>query len=216
MIRLLVADDHPIVREGLMRVVEANADMQVVAEAVDGNEALAKALSSSADVVLLDISMPGQSFLDVVSRLKEERPHTRVLILTVHPEEHFAVRALRAGAAGYVTKDHTLEQLAEAIRHVHAGRRYITPSLAEKLAAALSIETVRQSHDLLSDREYNVLRLLGSGKTVGAVSSQLALSPKTISTYRTRILKKMNVKTTAELVRYVIEHDLAEHGLTSQ
>ena len=210
MIRLLIADDHPIVREGLKRLVADCPDMQLVGEAADGTEMLAKTESVGVDVLLLDVSMPGPGFLETMHRLRAELPGVRVLVLSVHPEDLYAVRALRAGAAGYVTKEHSPEELAEAIRRVYQGRRYVSPSLAERLAVELSPDAEKPPHQRLSDREYQVLCRIGAGKGVNEIASELAVSPKTVSTYRTRVIEKMQLSTNADLIRYAIEHKLVE------
>ena len=210
MIRLLIADDHPIVREGLKRLVADCPDMQLVGEAVNGTEILGKTESVGVDVLLLDISMPGPGFLETMRRLRVERPGVRVLVLSVHPEDLYAVRALRAGAAGYVTKEHSPEELAEAIRRVYQGRRYVSPSLAERLAVELGPDAEKLPHQRLSDREYQVLCRLGAGNGVSEIASELGVSPKTVSTYRTRVIEKMQLSTNADLIRYAIEHKLVE------
>lgn len=209
MIRLLIADDHPVVREGLRRIVADHSGLEVVGEAVDGDQVLTSLPRIPADVILLDVSMPGPGFLHVLERLRAEHPSVAVLVLSVHPEDQYAVRALRAGAAGYLTKDHSPEQLIEAIRKVHRGGKYISPSLAERLAANLT-PTGAQAlrHEGLSHREYEVLCLLGSGQTVKEISAELRLSPKTVSTYRSRVLEKMQATSNADLVRYAAQHGL--------
>ena len=209
MIRLLIADDHPVVRHGLRRIVDEQPGLTVVGEAVNGDELLASLPRLPADVVLLDVSMPGPGFLQVLERLRTEHPTVAVLVLSVHPEDQYAVRALRAGAAGYLTKDHSPEQLIEAIRKVYRGGRYVSATLAERLAADLSVPAAQQArHELLSHREYEVLCLLGSGRTVKEISADLRLSPKTVSTYRARILEKMHATSNADLVRYASQHGL--------
>jgi two-component system invasion response regulator UvrY len=209
MIRLLIADDHPVVRQGLRRIVAEHPGIEVVGEAVNGDEVLASLPRVPADVVLLDIAMPGPGFLQVLQRLRADHPSVAVLVLSVHPEDQYAVRALRSGAAGYLTKDHSPEQLIEAIRKVHRGGRYVSPTLAERLAADLATAGSQEvRHELLSHREYEVLCLLGSGRTVKEISAELRLSPKTISTYRARLLEKMQATTNADLVRYAAQHGL--------
>jgi two-component system, NarL family, invasion response regulator UvrY len=208
MIRLLIADDHPVVREGLRRIVADDPGLQVVGEAVDGDGVLALISRQPTDVVLLDVSMPGPGFLQVLERLRAEHPGVKVLVLSVHPEEQYAVRALRAGAAGYLTKDHSPEQLIEAIRRVHRGGKYVSPTLAERLATDLAAGGPQAAHELLSHREYDVLCLLGSGRTVKEISAELDLSPKTVSTYRARLLEKMRLTGNADLVRYASRHGL--------
>jgi two-component system invasion response regulator UvrY len=208
MIRLLIADDHPVVREGLRRIIEEQPGLIAAGEATTGDDVLEKIRALTIDVLLLDISMPGQGFLDVLRRLREEQPRVRVLVLSMHPEEQYAVRALKAGAAGYLTKDHSPEQLVEAIGKVMRGGRFVSASLAEKLARDLSANADRPIHELLSDREYQVLCLLGSGRSVKEVAARLGLSPKTASTYRARLLEKMRLSTNADLVRYAAQHGL--------
>lgn len=208
MIRVLLADDHLVVRAGIARILEAASDIHVVGEVSDGHAVLERLAAGGIDVVLLDIGMPGPGFMEVLGRARDgggER--VAVLVLSVHPEEQFALRALRAGAAGYLTKDRTPEELLTAVRRVAAGGKYVSAALAERLAAAVGA-TAAAGHEALSDREFQVLRLLGAGKTVGDVARTLSLSPKTVSTYRTRILQKLHLETTAELVRYAVEHGL--------
>lgn len=210
MIHILIADDHPIVLEGLKRVISECADLEVVAEARDGQEAIVKSKDPRIEVLLLDISMPGPGFLEVLRRVKVHRPELQVLVLSVQPEEQYAVRALRAGAAGYLTKDRSPDELAKAIRQVAIGRKYVTASLAERLAAELGNPGGKEPHETLSEREYQVFCLLGTGKTVGEVAETLALSPKTVSTYRTRILEKIKLENNAALIRYAIARGLVE------
>ena len=208
-IRLLIADDHPIVREGLKRIVAECPDMQVVAEASTGEEVLSIAESNGIDVILLDISMPAPGFLEVMRTLRTNRSEQQILVLSIYSEDQYAVRALRAGAGGYLTKENSPQELAKAIRQVYRGGKYVTPSLAEKLAFELESDSHRQPHETLSDREYQVLCRLGSGNTVKDIAASLALSPKTVSTYRARILNKMSLKTTADLIRYAVEQGIA-------
>jgi two-component system, NarL family, invasion response regulator UvrY len=208
MIRVLIADDHPIVREGLRRIAADQPGITVVAEAASATEALARVADTAVDVMLLDVSMPGPSFIEVLQQVRKEHVSIKVLVLSVHPEDQWAVRALRAGAAGYLTKDHSPEQLIEAIRRVYRGGKYVTEALAEKLATGLESGGGATPHEALSDREYEVLRALGAGLSVKDVAARLKLSPKTVSTYRTRILEKMQLTTNADLVRYVRDHGL--------
>ena len=210
MIRLLIADDHPIVREGLKRIIADCPDIQLADEANDGNEVLSKCEHENPDVVLLDISMPGPGFLEILHRLELKHPLIRTLVLSIHPEDQYAIRAIKAGAAGYLTKNHTPEELAKAIRRVYRGYRYITPTLAEGLATLLEADGEVQLHEKLSNREYQVFHMIGSGKDTKVIAAQLSLSPKTVSTYRSRILDKMKLKSKAELIRYAIEHGLVE------
>jgi len=210
MIKILVADDHAVVREGLKRIIAETADLVVAGEASNGQEVLEKVQSGHWDVVLLDISMPGRGGLDVLRQLRGEKPKLPILVLSMHSEDQYAVRVLKAGAAGYLTKDSAPEQLVNAIRRVIRGRKYISPSVAEKLAFDLEIDFKEALHENLSDREYQVLCMIASGKTVTEIAERLALSVKTISTYRTRILEKMKMSNNAELIRYAIKHGLVE------
>jgi len=208
MIRLFISDDHPVVRAGLRGIIEGEPDFEVVGEACDGGDMLARIGRTPAEVVLLDVSMPGPGFLEVLRGLRQDHPRVAILVLSVHPEDQYAVSALRAGAAGYLTKDHSPEELVAAIRKVHRGGKYVSPSLAERLAVGLEIGANGSPHEQLSNREYDVLCLLGSGRTVKEIASRLALSPKTVSTYRARVLEKMKLATNADLVRYAAQHGL--------
>lgn len=210
MIRLLIADDHPIVREGLKRIIAECPDMTVTAEAGDSTEVLEYSKTYPTDVILLDVSMPGIGFLETLHRLKINQPDVQVLVLSMHPEDHYALRALKAGAAGYLTKDHTPDELADAIRHVYQRRKYVTPSLAEKLATKLASDSTQSPHEILSDREYDVLCRLATGDAISDIASALLLSPKTVSTYRARILEKMRLANNADLVRYALDHALVD------
>ena len=207
MIRLLIADDHPVVREGLRRVVESAA-FQVVGEATNGDDLLSRAAEVQADVVLLDITMPGPGFVEVIQRLRLLRPNLRVLVLSVQPEDQFGLRVLQAGAAGYLSKSQSPEQLVAAIRRVVGGGRYVSPALAEQLASVVTKGENRPPHELLSAREYQVLCLIGAGKSVKEVAAAMSLSPKTVSTYRARVLEKTGLKSNAEIIRYTIENSL--------
>jgi DNA-binding NarL/FixJ family response regulator len=208
-IRIFIADDHPVVRQGLRRMVEADPGLTMAGEAGD-TETMLKALEKTAtDLLLLDVSMPGGPFPDTLKSLRERFPTIKILVLSVHPEDQWAVRALRAGAAGYLTKDHSPDQLLEAIRRVYRGGKYVSPTLAEQLASHLDVGGgQRAPHELLSDREFEVMRRLGSGLTVSQIATELSISTKTVSTYRTRILEKMAVATNADLVRYAARYGL--------
>jgi two-component system, NarL family, invasion response regulator UvrY len=207
-IRIFIADDHPIVRQGLRRMVEADPGLAISGEAGDTATLLAALEKTATDLVLLDVSMPGGPFLDTLRTLRERHPSIRVLVLSVHPEDQWAVRALKAGASGYLTKDHSPDQLLEAIRRVYRGGKYVSPTLAEQLATHLDAAGQRAPHELLSDREFEVMRRLGSGLTVSQIASELAISAKTVSTYRARILEKMAVASNADLVRYAARYGL--------
>jgi two-component system invasion response regulator UvrY len=205
LIQVLVVDDHPIVRQGLKQILTETGDISVSGEFETGHEALNAVRNKTFDAIVLDLSMPGGG-IELVKHIREEKPDLPILVLSVHPEEHYAVRALKAGASGYLTKDSAPDQLVSALRKLAAGGRYITPSLGEKLAQDLQSPVAgKTAHDALSDREYQILRLLGQGKAIGDIAADLHLSPKTVSTYRSRILEKTGLKTTAELIRYAID-----------
>jgi DNA-binding NarL/FixJ family response regulator len=210
MIRILIADDHTIVRDGLKQILAETADMIVTDEAVIGLDVVGKAAKQKFDVVLLDISMPGRNGLDVLKQLRTEHPNLPVLILSMYSEEQYAMRALRAGAAGYLTKDSASDELILAIRRISSGKKYLGPSLAEKLAVYLEHGEDKPLHESLSDREYQVMCMIASGKAVKEIGEELNLSVKTISTYRARIMDKMRMKTNAALTHYVIQNNLAE------
>ena len=209
MIRLLIADDHEILREGLKYVVSHSRDISVVGEAEDAESTLQLCRTTPADVLLLDVSMPGPGVLDTIKSVKTIRPELRILVLSVHPEEQYARRVLAAGADGYLTKNHSSSELASAVHQVQNGRKYLTPSLAQELA--LDLARGRKAHDapeMLSNREYQTLLQLGAGKGVQEIASALNLSPKTVRTYRARIMEKMNLKSTAEIIFYVLDRKL--------
>jgi two-component system, NarL family, invasion response regulator UvrY len=210
-IRILVADDHPIVRCGLRHILGGFSDMAIAGEAADAQETLA-AVRSVGDgaVLLLDLSMPGTDGLDLLERIRLERPELPVLVLTIAPEDQFAVRALRAGAAGYLVKGSSPDELVLAIRKVSSGGRYVSASLAERLARDLTKGASRSGHERLSDREYQIFRNLATGKSTRAISEELALSVKTVSTYRTRVFEKLGVRNNAELAAYAVRHHLTD------
>jgi two-component system invasion response regulator UvrY len=210
MIKILIADDHPVVRKGLREIIEETSDMEVADEASNGQEVLAKVFKKDFDVVLLDISMPGRSGLDILKELKSQLPKLAVLVLSIHPEEQYALQVLKAGASGYLTKKSAPEELVTALRKVSAGGKYVSPSLAEKLASALETGIEKPPHETLSAREYEVMRKIALGKTVTEIARELFLSPKTISTYRSRILEKIGIKNNAELIRYAIKNRLVD------
>jgi len=208
MIRVLIADDHAIVRKGLRQIVKEQAAYMEVEEAVDGQEVLEKIMVGVWDVLVLDISMPKRSGLDILQEVRHSRPRLPVLVLSVHPEEQYAVRVLKAGAAGYMNKDCALDELVQAIQKVVGGGKYVSSTLAERLAFELSGQTDKLPHETLSDREFSVLLLIGAGRSVSEIAAELALSVKTVSTYRARILEKLNLHSNAEMIRYVIDSDL--------
>ena len=208
MIRIAIADDHPIVREGLRRIASEGAGISVTGEASSAAELFRLLAVAAVDVVLLDVSMPGSTLIETLKELRERHRSAKVLVLSVHPEDQWAVRALRAGAAGYLTKDHSPEQLVDAIRRVARGGKYVSAALAERLADLVDTSGTKAPHERLSNREFEVLRALGSGMAIKEVAQQLNLSAKTISTYRTRLLEKMGLRSRADLVRYVVEHQL--------
>ncbi len=208
--KVLVADDHAVVREGIKRIIAETADMVVAGEAVNGWEVLEKARGGDYDVVVLDISMPGKNGMEILKELKRECPGVPVLILSMHSEEQYALRALRAGASGYVTKESAPDELIEALEKVLRGSKYITPTLAERLVLDIGVGSEESLHEKLSDRESQVLCLLAEGKTINQIGQELCLSAKTISTYRSRIMQKMAMKTNAQLIRYAIKQGLVD------
>ncbi len=208
MIRLLIADDHEMFREGIKRICEDNPEIEVAGEASNGNEVLDKVAEGKYDLLLLDIAMPGMSGLDTLKQLKTIKPKLRVLVLSMYPEDEYAIRAIKAGAAGYLTKAKASRELMEAIKKVSSGGNYINTSVAEKLLFDLKPEESRPLHETLSDREYQIFSMIIKGEKVGAIADKLYLSVKTVSTYKVRILNKMEMKSTAELVKYAIENDL--------
>jgi DNA-binding NarL/FixJ family response regulator len=206
--KVLVADDHAILRKGIKQILAEIPSIETVDEATNGQEVLARAGKVRYDLVLLDISMPGRSGLEVLKQLKAEKPRLPVLILSMHPEEQYALRALKAGASGYLTKESAPDELIAAVQKILEGGKYVSQSLAERFITELSHPADKPLHDLLSDREYEILRMIASGKTVSEIGEELALSVKTVSTYRTRILEKMNLKNNAEMTKYVLENGL--------
>ena len=206
--KVLIADDHPVVRHGLKQILATDSDMTVVGEARNGSEAMELARKLEWDVAVLDYSMPGRSGLELLAEMKREFPQRPVLVLSMHPEELHARRVLKAGGAGYMNKESAGEELAAAIRKVVNGGKYVSPALAEKLAIDAISDAQQAPHETLSDREYRVMWLIASGKQVHEIAKELFVSPSTVSTYRARILKKLSVATNAELVRYAIRHRL--------
>jgi len=208
-IRVLIADDHLMVRRGLAQIIQDSAGMEVAAEAGDGREALEQVAAKAVDVLILDIAMPGVGGLDVLHEMKRRHSEVKVIVLSMYPEEQYAIRSFRDGASAYLTKSSAPEELIQAIRTVAAGKRYITPSVADRLATFVEGAVPRPPHESLSSRELQVLVHIGSGKEVKEVAGVMKLSVKTVSTYRSRILAKMGMRTTAQLIRYAIEHSLA-------
>jgi DNA-binding NarL/FixJ family response regulator len=206
----VIVDDHAMVRDGLRQILAARFPRAVFGEARDAREALEVLASQSWDVMLLDISMPGQSGVDVLKQIENLAPGLKVLVLSMHPEDQYAVRVLKAGAVGYITKDKASAVLVEAVNTVLAGGRYVSPALAQDLASRLSVPRDRAPHELLSDREYQILRMLGAGKSVKEIGHDLSLSIKTISTYRTRMMAKLNLKSNADVIRYVLTEKLID------
>jgi DNA-binding NarL/FixJ family response regulator len=206
--RILIADDHAVVRQGLKQILAAEFQQAVFGEASNGQQALELSWKQRWDVLVLDITMPGQSGLDVLKSIKKTSPKLPVLVLSMHPEDQFAVRLLKIGAAGYMTKESAPAELVGAVKKVISGGRYISPALAEKMAAFLALDVQTLPHERLSDREFLVLRLIASGKTVTAIAQELSLSVKTVSTYRTRILEKTGMVNSAELTHYAIQNQL--------
>jgi two-component system invasion response regulator UvrY len=209
-IRVLIADDHAILRRGLKEILMREIEGAVCGEAKDATETLARVQEGDWDLVILDITMPGRSGLDVLKDLKAARPGLPVLVLSMHPEDQYAKRILRAGASGYMNKESAPEELIKAVRKVLAGGRYVSAALAEKLASDLSEDAGQPIDEALSDREFEVLRMIGAGKTVGQIADELHLGLTTISTYRARLLEKMNMTTTAELMHYVVRNRLVD------
>ena len=208
MISVLIADDHTVVRQGLKQILANDPQLAVVGEAINGNEVLQALDKLKVDALVLDITMPGRNGLDVLKEVKRKYPTLPVLVLSMHPEDQFAIRILRAGASGYITKESAPEELVGALRKVCTGGKYVSPHLAEKLAVFIEDETTRLLHEKLSDREFEVLRMLALGKTVTEVAEELLLSVKTVSTYRSRVLDKMKMSSNAELTRYALQNGL--------
>ncbi len=207
-LRILIADDHAIVRRGLKDILEDEFADVFITEVKDGKELMKMTRTAEWDIVISDLTMPEPNGLEVIKLLKDEKPGLPVLILSMHPEDQYAIRVLRAGAAGYLCKESAGDELVKATRLILQGRKYITPSVAQKMAGQLTKDTSKQLHELLSDREYNVLKMIASGKTVSEIADLLNLSVGTISTYRSRILEKMQFKTNSELTHYAVQQGL--------
>lgn len=208
MIKILIADDHPYIREGLKKIISKEPGMTVVDEASNGQEALNKAWEKDYDVVLLDISMHGMSGLDVLKQLKKQKPKLAILILTMHPEEEYAVRVLKLGASGYLIKESAPDELIRAIKKVSEGGKYVSSSVAERLAFEIGADYSKPLHEALADREYQVMCMIGKGKTARKIAEELSLSVATVATYRSRILEKMMMKTSSEIIYYAVKNNL--------
>jgi len=210
MIRILIADDHEIFREGLRKIIDGIPDFCIAGESADGQDVLKKLREGNYDVVVLDLKMPGKDWLDVLKEIKREKPKLPVLVLSMYPEERYAVRALTAGASGYVTKTSVSGELINAIRKVLQGKKYISTTLGEQLASTLEANAGKPPHETLSEREFQVMCLIAQGKTVKEIADEIYLSVTTVSTYRSRVLEKMNMKSNAELTRYALENGLID------
>jgi DNA-binding NarL/FixJ family response regulator len=210
MIKVLIADDHAVVRQGLKQILQELPELTVVGEANSGEQMLGQLRTEECNLVIMDISMPGRSGLEILKLLKHEHPKLRVLVLTMHSEDQFAVRMLKAGAAGYLMKESAPEELVKAIRKIMSGGRYVSPTLAEKLAFHMQPEANEEPHEALSDREFQVMLMIAKGKPVKEIAEELMLSVKTISTYRARVLEKLNLRTNAQLIHYAIRNGLLE------
>jgi two-component system, NarL family, invasion response regulator UvrY len=209
--RILIADDHAVVRLGLKKILTEAFKKAVVGEATNSQEALDRVWKEPWDIVILDLTMPGRSGLEVLKEIKRERPKLPVLILSMHPEDQFAVRLLKSGASGYMTKESAPEELVGAVKKAVAGGRYVSIGLAEKLASLVAHDVHAAPHESLSDREFLIMRLIASGKPVGAIARDLSLSVKTVSTYRARVLLKMSMTNNSELIHYCFQNQLVEH-----
>lgn len=210
MIRIIVVDDHSLVRAGLIKVLKEEEDMEIVAEANGYIQLIASLKQQSPDIVLVDISMPGKNGLEVVKELRQEFPNIKTLVLSMHPEDRFSVRAIKAGASGYVTKESAAEELVSAIRQVYHGGKYITPGVAQKLANTFEVESEKLAHERLSDRELQVLSMIAEGKKIKEIATELSLSPTTVATYRARVLEKMQLKSSVEITSYALRNNLIE------
>lgn len=210
MIKVLIADDHPVVREGLKQILSKATDMVVGGEALNGQEVLDKVRSEKWDVIILDLNMPGKDGFEVLKEIRREKSKLPILILSIQSEEQIGVRVLRAGASGFLSKESAPKELLNAIRKIHTGGKFVSASLAERLAMEVEAKTDEEPHKLLSNREYQVLCLIASGKTINEIADQLSISDKTVRTYRERLLEKMKLKNDVELTHYAIQHKLIE------
>jgi two-component system invasion response regulator UvrY len=210
MIKVFIADDHSLIREGFKKILKDEIDIEIVGEAANAQDTMNFVMKNSVDILILDINLPDKSGLDLLKELREFKPDLRILILSMHPEDRFAMRVLRAGAYGYITKESAGEKLVMAIRKVYNGRKYVSEALAEKLAFELQSGSDKPLHELLSDREYQVFQMIASGKTLAEIAGSLSLAVTTVSTYRSRILEKLNLHSNAELIRYAITNKLLD------
>lgn len=210
MIKVLIADDHALFRDGLRRIINETDDIEVVAEATDGKDILKQARESDWDIIILDISLPDINGLDILKRIISLNPAAHILVLSMYPEEEYAIRAIRSGASGYLAKDSPTDRLIHVIRRIAKGGRYVNPDLAEKLLFNPALDPGTLAHTTFSDRELHVFKLIVAGESLTTIANKLSLSVKTVSTYRSRILEKMNMKNNAQLVRYAIQHRLVE------
>jgi two-component system, NarL family, invasion response regulator UvrY len=209
-IKIIIADDHSVVRQGLKQIISEISDMEISDEAENGNELFQKVLKKHYDIIVLDIKMPGTNVIDLIKNIKLHKPHVPILVLSMYPEEQYAVRVLKAGASGYLTKESAPRDLVSAIQKISSGGKYISAKLAEQLADQLGDDGDKPKHETLSDREYQVFRMISSGKSVKGISEELNLSEKTVSTYRSRVLQKMDLKNNAELTHYAFKHGLVD------
>lgn len=214
MIRVLLADDHAIVRTGLREILAVTGDVTVAGEAANGQEVMAQISAQDFDVAVLDMSMPGRSGIELIKQVKREKPKLRILILSMHSEEQYAVRALRAGASGYLTKESAADQLVAAIRRVAAGGAYVSTETAERLALGAAPDAAAAPHTLLSDREFQVFQMIAKGTSVSEIARELSLSVKTVSTHKARIMEKLGMANQVQLIRYAIEHNIVDNSVT--
>ncbi|MCM2251010.1 MAG: response regulator transcription factor [Ramlibacter sp.] len=210
MIRIVIADDHAIVREGLKRIISDTGDMTVAGEAADGSEVMKQVREHDFDILVLDLSMPGRSGMELIRLVRSEKPKVRILVLSMHQELQYAVRAIKSGASGYLTKESAPAQLEQAIRKIAGGGAFITPEVAEQLALGAMPGSESQPHEMLSDREFEVFRLLADGVSVTEIAARLKLSVKTVSTHKANLMQKMGLQNASELIRYAIRHGLAD------
>lgn len=208
MINIFIADDHLMMREGIRHIIEDHSDMSISGQADTADTLFEKLSNCPTDILILDVSMPGPGFLETLRRLNRQHPSIRILVLSAHAEEQYAKRSLKAGAMGYLTKNHSSDELVNAITKIYSGGKYISQSLAELLVHELDNPVPELPHESLSQREYQIMCLLGNGKSVGDIAEDLSLSPKTISTYRSRVLDKLSLKNNSELMHYVMHNDL--------